>query len=97
MSTKSEIVKKFSKDHGIPIIDIKVSDAAMLNLPEIKMIDEINPFREIQIGDHVLMEYAKGVVEHVYIKEIADGMAYGVGDDGEEFCAPLDHCDKVPF
>lgn len=94
---KSKIVKMIAQKLGIPIVDIKTSEMPASEIPPIKVIDEINPFREIQIGDRVLMEYAKGVVETVYIEAIVDGIAYGVGDDGEEFCAPLGNCDKVPF
>ena len=99
---KSKIVKMIAQKLGIPIVDIKVSRMPIHEAKGLVVIDEIttkpiNPFREIQIGDRVLMEYAKGVVETVYIEEIVDGIAYGVGDDGEEFCAPLANCDKVPF
>jgi hypothetical protein len=52
---------------------------------------------DIVTGDMVLMEYAKGVLEAVVVQEIIDGTVYGVGEDGEPFCAPLAHCDKVPF
>jgi len=53
--------------------------------------------RRINVGDMVLMEYAKGVVETVVVEEIVDGIVYATGDDGEDFCAPLGNCDKVPF
>lgn len=53
--------------------------------------------RRINVGDMVLMEYAKDIVETVKVEAIEDGMVYATGEDGEDFCAPLDNCDKVPF
>lgn len=53
--------------------------------------------RRINVGDMVLMEYAEGVVETVLVEEIVDGIVYATGDDGEDFCAPVGNCDKVPF
>lgn len=52
--------------------------------------------RRINIGDTVLMEYAQGVIETVIVEDIVDGIVYATGDDGEPYCAPIDHCDKVP-
>lgn len=68
----------------------------------IVIIDDCDPVieamtREIKVGDMVLMEYAKGIIETVKVETIEDGMVYATGEDGEDFCAPLDNCDKVPF
>jgi hypothetical protein len=52
--------------------------------------------REIKVGDMVLMEYARDVVETVLVEAIEDGFVYATGEDGEDFSAPLENCDKVP-
>jgi len=52
--------------------------------------------REIQPKDMVLMEVARGWVETVQVEAIIDGIVYGTDQEGEEFCSPLDYCDKVP-
>jgi hypothetical protein len=93
---KSKIVKMIAAKLGIPLIDIKLPNVAPAPIPDFMVIDEINP-RDIKVGDMVLMEYAKGVVETVLVEEIVDGIVYATGDDGEDFCAPVGNCDKVPF
>jgi predicted transcriptional regulator len=56
----------------------------------------VNP-SDINEGDMILMEYARGLVETVVVEAVVDGIVYGLGDDGEPFCAPLANCDKVPY
>lgn len=51
----------------------------------------------IEIGDMILMEYAQNVVETVIVTAIHDVIVYGVGSDGESYCAPPSHCDKIPY
>lgn len=105
--SKSEIMKQVAEKLGLPIIEIKASKAEhsdFLGLPiidKLMIIDDCDPVidamtREIKVGDTVLMEYARGVVETVVVDEIDDGMVYATGDDGEPFCAPLANCDKIP-
>lgn len=93
---KSKIVKMIAAKLGIPLIDIKLPNVVPAPIPDFMVIDEVNP-RDIKVGDMVLMEYAKGVVETVLVEEIVDGIVYATGDDGEDFCALVDNCDKVPF
>lgn len=128
--TKSEIVREFAKDKGIPVIDIKLSKPEpgdMVGLPVdtgpyiiasgpiappdpnpsvfghyendpvtgavTKVIEEK---RRINVGDMILMEIQKGVVETVVVDAIVGDTVYGLGEDGEPYCAPLANCDKVP-
>jgi hypothetical protein len=89
--TKSEIARKFAKDNGLPVIDIKLSKPEpgdMVGLPI--------PSRDVEIDDQILMEIQAGVVVTAFVDSIADGIVYGTGDDGEPYCAPLANCDKIP-
>ena len=106
--SKSEIMKQVAEKLGLPLIDVKVSPAVhgdFLGQPmmdKLMIIDDCDPVidamtREIKVGDMVLMEYAKDIVETVKVESIVDGIVYGTGEDGEDFCAPLENCDKVPF
>lgn len=106
--SKSEIMKQVAENLGLTLIDVKVSPAAhsdFLGQPmmdKIVIIDDCDPVidamtREIKIGDMVLMEIQKDVMEHVLVEAIEDGVVYGTGEDGEEFCSTIENCDKVPF
>ena len=104
-NAKSKLVKAFAERFGLNVVDIKMSDvdqSDFLGMPasneEIdRMVEKQMASRDINVGDMILMEYAKGVVENVVVDEIVDGIVYATGDDGEPFCAPLANCDKVPF
>lgn len=52
--------------------------------------------RTIHVGDRVMMEIAQDCVEFVQVTNIADGIVYGLSDDGEPYCALISGCDKVP-
>jgi hypothetical protein len=110
-AAKSKLVQQFAKKLGLSVIDIKMATVEpndMRGLPN-EVIDGIveqriaedqlilAEGRRIKVGDMVLMEYAKGVVETVKVEEIDDGLVYGTAEDGEPLCAPIANCDKVPF
>lgn len=107
---KSLLVTQIAKQFGLPVIDINVIEAdprGFLGMPDLSVNGALNEaidrvveqeiLRCIKVGDTVLMEIADDVMETVIIEEVLDGIAYGLGDDGEPFCAPLNNCDKVPF
>lgn len=107
--SKSEIMKQFAEKTGLNLIDIKLVEhdrgdfvgqdlslRGAINETIDNMV-EARMSREINVGDMVLMEYAKDIVETVKVEKIEDGIVYGTGEDGEDYCAPLDNCDKVPF
>lgn len=105
--SKSEIMKQVAEKLGLPLIDVKVSPAVhsdFLGQPmidKLMIIDDCDPVidamtRGIKVGEMVLMEYAKGIVETVLVEAIEDGVVYGTGEDGESFCALVANCDKVP-
>lgn len=50
---------------------------------------------EISNGNMVRMEFAEGFFELVVVEEIVDGIVYGLGDDGEPYCAPLANCEAA--
>lgn len=104
-NAKSKLVKAFAERFGLPTIEIKLVETDprdFLGKPTYneemdRMVEAQMTSREINVGDMILMEYAKDVVETVVVDEIVDGMVYALGDDGEPYCAPLANCDKVPF
>lgn len=104
-NAKSKLVKDFAEKLGLPVIDIKMVESdpkdfigkPTFNEEMDKIVEARMASKEIQPGDHVLMEIQPGVMESVFVENIEDGIVYGLGDDGEPFCAPLDSCDKVPY
>lgn len=107
--TKSEIIKQFAEQTGLDLIDIKLveQDRGDFKGEDLSIKGKFNEVmdevieqriaREIKVGDMVLMEYAKGIVETVKVEAIEDGVVYATGEDGEDYCSILENCDKVPY
>lgn len=93
MVFKSSISKRIAAMLGLPVLSIKLSDTNMSDFAGVP----IPVSSDINVGDMILMEYACGVVETVVVDAVEDGIVYGLGDDGEPYCAPITNCDKVPY
>ena len=111
-AAKSRAVKRLADQLGLATLEVKLveshpSDFAGQPYANVSMRELVNTAtdkameeqiaRMIKVGDTVLMEIQPGVVETVVVEEIDEDTVYGLGDDGEPFCALLSNCDKVPF
>jgi hypothetical protein len=88
---KSKIVSQIAAIIGL--LGRKGSESNPKNDQGLPEVDH----RDINVGDMILMEYSRGLVETVVVEAVIDGIVYGLGDDGEPFCAPIADCDKVPY